>query len=263
MRIEVGYGLEGTLTDALSSVIISSAMVPRFKANDFSTGIERGVDGIISVLSGDTADWQPEPSVRAEDPRPLSNGLFTILFVLIAIFVIWSLIRSARGTPSGRYVRRGGPRSSADRRFAGLVRVGRRFGRWRRWVWRGLFRWRRLVGWRWRVRKLVGPMVEFTKEDYEVVSAAIREAEKRTSGQIVCVLAHSSSGYAYVPILWASVLALAAPWPLIEFTQWSVQRIFALQVVVFIVAGFLVCGCRCGLRWCRARSSASERTGRH
>jgi uncharacterized protein len=109
VRIEVGYGLEGTLTDALSSVIISSAMVPRFKANDFSAGIERGVDGIISVLSGDTADWQPKPSVRAEDSPPLSNGLFTILFVLIAIFVIWSLIRSARGTPSGRYVRHGGP----------------------------------------------------------------------------------------------------------------------------------------------------------
>jgi len=54
-------------------------------------------------------------------------------------------------------------------------------------------------------------MIEFTKEDYEVASAAIREAEKRTSGQIVCVLAHSSSEYAYVPILWASVLALAAP----------------------------------------------------
>jgi putative membrane protein len=82
-------------------------------------------------------------------------------------------------------------------------------------------------------------MIEFTKEDYEVASAAIREAEKRTSGQIVCVLAHSSSEYAYVPILWASVLALAAPWPLIEFTQWSVQRIFVLQLVVFILAGFL------------------------
>jgi uncharacterized protein len=109
VRIEVGYGLEGTLTDALSSVIISSAMVPRFKANDFSGGIERGVDGIITVLSGDTADWQPKPSVRAEDPPPLSEGLFTILFVLIAIFVIWSLIRGARGAPSGRYVGRGGP----------------------------------------------------------------------------------------------------------------------------------------------------------
>jgi uncharacterized protein len=109
VRIEVGYGLEGTLTDALSSVIISSAMVPRFKANDFSGGIERGVDGIVSVLSGDTADWQPKPSVRAEDSPPLANELFTILFVLIAIFVIWSLIRNARGSPSGRYIRRGGP----------------------------------------------------------------------------------------------------------------------------------------------------------
>ncbi|HEX8827797.1 MAG TPA: TPM domain-containing protein, partial [Xanthobacteraceae bacterium] len=41
VRIEVGYGLEGTLTDALSSVIISSAIVPRFKTGDFSGGIQR------------------------------------------------------------------------------------------------------------------------------------------------------------------------------------------------------------------------------
>jgi uncharacterized membrane protein YgcG len=46
VRIEVGYGLEGTLTDALAQVIIASAMVPRFKANDYSGGIERGIDGI-------------------------------------------------------------------------------------------------------------------------------------------------------------------------------------------------------------------------
>jgi uncharacterized protein len=109
VRIEVGYGLEGTLTDALSSVIISSAMVPRFKAGDFSSGIERGVDGIVSVLSGDTTDWQPKPSVRAEDSAPLSNELLSILFVLVAIFVIWSMTRSARGTPSSRYARRSGP----------------------------------------------------------------------------------------------------------------------------------------------------------
>jgi uncharacterized protein len=83
VRIEVGYGLEGTLTDALASVIISSAIVPRFKANDFTGGIERGVDGIFSVLSGDTADWQPKPSVRAEDSPQLSNELFSILFLLI------------------------------------------------------------------------------------------------------------------------------------------------------------------------------------
>ena len=81
--------------------------------------------------------------------------------------------------------------------------------------------------------------MEFTKEDHEAVSAAIREAEKRTCGQIICVLAASSSGYAYVPIFWATLLALLAPWPLIDFTQWSVQRIFLLQLVVFIVAGFI------------------------
>ena len=82
-------------------------------------------------------------------------------------------------------------------------------------------------------------VMEFTKEDHEAVSAAIREAEKRTCGQIICVLAASSSGYAYVPILWATLLALLVPWPLIDFTQWSVQRIFLLQLVVFIVAGFI------------------------
>jgi putative membrane protein len=79
--------------------------------------------------------------------------------------------------------------------------------------------------------------VDFTLADHEAVAAAIREAEKRTSGQIVCVLAHSSSAYVHIPILWASALALFTPWPLIHFTQWSVQRIFLLQLAVFIVAG--------------------------
>jgi putative membrane protein len=79
----------------------------------------------------------------------------------------------------------------------------------------------------------------FTKEDHEAVSAAIHEVEKRTSGQIVCVLAHASSDYAHVPILWASMLALFAPWPLIEFTPWSVQRIYVIQIAVFLAAALL------------------------
>jgi putative membrane protein len=78
--------------------------------------------------------------------------------------------------------------------------------------------------------------MELTKEDYDAVAAAIREAEKRTCGQIVCVLAHASSAYAHVPILWSSLLALFTPWPLIYFTQWSVQRIFLAQLIVFLVA---------------------------
>jgi len=78
--------------------------------------------------------------------------------------------------------------------------------------------------------------MELTKEDYDAVAAAIREAEKRTCGQIVCVLAHASSAYAHVPILWSSLFALFTPWPLIHFTQWSVQLIFLAQLVVFLVA---------------------------
>jgi uncharacterized protein len=108
VRIEVGYGLEGTLTDALSSVIISSAIVPRFKTNDFSGGIERGVDGIISVLSGDSADWQPKVNVRSEDASADFDKLFPILFFAIMIFIIWYLIRHAGGPPSGGAGRRGG-----------------------------------------------------------------------------------------------------------------------------------------------------------
>jgi putative membrane protein len=82
--------------------------------------------------------------------------------------------------------------------------------------------------------------MELTRADHEAVSAAIHAAEQRTSGQIVCVLAHASSDYAYVPLLWASALALVAPWPLISFTPWSVQRIYLIQLAVFIVAGLIL-----------------------
>ena len=81
--------------------------------------------------------------------------------------------------------------------------------------------------------------MQFGKEDHEAVSAAIQQAEKHTSGQIVCVLAHASSDYAHIPILWASALALISPWPLINFTPWSVQRIFLIQLAVFIVAALI------------------------
>jgi len=56
VRIEVGYGLEGTLTDALSKVIITNAIAPRFKTGDFSGGISRGVDDIITVLTTDSSE---------------------------------------------------------------------------------------------------------------------------------------------------------------------------------------------------------------
>jgi putative membrane protein len=78
-----------------------------------------------------------------------------------------------------------------------------------------------------------------TKEAYDAVAAAIRQAEQRTCGQIVCVLARSSSAYAHIPILWSALAALFTPWPLIYFTPWSVQRIFAAQLIVFLLAGLV------------------------
>jgi len=108
IRIEVGYGLESTLTDAMSSVIIASAMIPRFRAGDFSGGIERGIDGIVTVLSSDNAGWQTTADVRREDSSAEFGGLFPLLFLLLLIFVCWYLIHNATGSPPGRGVRRRG-----------------------------------------------------------------------------------------------------------------------------------------------------------
>lgn len=111
VRIEVGYGLEGTLTDALSSVIIASAIIPRFKAGDFSGGIERGVDGIVNVLSGDSAGWQAKVDVRREDASSDFDKLFPILFFGLVIFICWYLVHHSGGGPTGRGTgrRRGTP----------------------------------------------------------------------------------------------------------------------------------------------------------
>jgi putative membrane protein len=79
-----------------------------------------------------------------------------------------------------------------------------------------------------------------TKDDHAAIAVAIRAAEEHTSAQIVCVLARASSGYAHVPIMWASLLALLTPWPLIYLTPWSVQQIFLLQLAVFLVAGLVI-----------------------
>jgi uncharacterized protein len=91
VRIEVGYGLEGTLTDALSKVIIANAMTPRFKAGDFGDGISRGVDDIITVLTTDASEWQQRPSLRLDNQQtadPISWVLIAALIALITLLVV-------------------------------------------------------------------------------------------------------------------------------------------------------------------------------
>lgn len=80
-----------------------------------------------------------------------------------------------------------------------------------------------------------------THEDEKRIGDAIRAAEARTGGEIVCVLARASSDYSAVPVLWAALLALAAPWPSIAFTDWSTMRIFGLQGALFVVAVLAFC----------------------
>jgi putative membrane protein len=68
------------------------------------------------------------------------------------------------------------------------------------------------------------------------IAEAVRAAESRTRAELVCVLARTSSTYEYLPLVWAALLALAAPWPLIALTLWSASAIFGLQLAVFLAA---------------------------
>ncbi len=70
MRIEVGYGLEGTLTDGKAGSIIRNIMTPRFKQGDYETGIEEGVKAVVAVLEGGTL-----PQTEAQEENKFSSGL--------------------------------------------------------------------------------------------------------------------------------------------------------------------------------------------
>jgi putative membrane protein len=73
-----------------------------------------------------------------------------------------------------------------------------------------------------------------SKNDAERISRAITDAERTTSGEIVAVVAEQSSRYQHIPFMWAALLALVIPWPLIHFTWMKVQWIFLIQLLVFL-----------------------------
>jgi uncharacterized protein len=91
VRVEVGYGLEGTLTDALTKVIITNAITPRFKTGDFGGGISRGVDDIITVLTTDASEWQKRPSLRLDNQQttdPMTWLLIAALIALVTLLIV-------------------------------------------------------------------------------------------------------------------------------------------------------------------------------
>lgn len=85
MRIEVGYGLEGDLTDLLSMLIIQDTMVPKFRAGDFSGGISGAVDDIINVLEGNAAELEARAKRNQQSQE---QGLPWEMIFFIAIWAI-------------------------------------------------------------------------------------------------------------------------------------------------------------------------------
>jgi putative membrane protein len=76
--------------------------------------------------------------------------------------------------------------------------------------------------------------MSISAHDRERISDAIRAAEAKTSGEIVCVLAKSSSDAAALPILIATAISLGLPWLLVAFTAMTVHRILLLQTALFL-----------------------------
>jgi len=85
LRIEVGYGLEGALTDVTTKRIIDEDITPKFKAGDFGGGVAAGVDKIVRIVNGEKLPepapphWQDSGSFNPED-------LFNPFLLIPAIF---------------------------------------------------------------------------------------------------------------------------------------------------------------------------------
>jgi uncharacterized protein len=114
VRIEVGYGLEPTLTDAISSVIIQGSILPRFRAGDFAGGVRRGAEDIAQVLSGDAREIQERAAQRQSASRGMSIEEILILafWIFVAFIIIRNVIANMRGQRGG--IRPGQVRRTRD-----------------------------------------------------------------------------------------------------------------------------------------------------
>lgn len=107
MRIEVGYGLEGLITDLEAGRIIRDIMAPRFKVNDFDGGIAQGVDAIVAQLSGDNslpparqdaAQKRKEPFIQGPDLSLVERFLFgAFIFGIIGLFTVLGVLTPGMG----------------------------------------------------------------------------------------------------------------------------------------------------------------------
>ncbi len=138
VRIDVGYGNEGVLTDAQSKLIETEIMVPAFKRGDYNGGVLAGTDAVLKAIGGATIDpnaYTPagdESFKRHHEHNPIGAGIIPILLLIVLFWI-------------------GGWRFLAGLLLGSMLGGGGRGGwgggglRWRR-VWRWRFRRRR---WRW------------------------------------------------------------------------------------------------------------------
>jgi uncharacterized protein len=117
LRIEVGYGLEGVVPDALASSIIRNVIIPYFRKDDYYSGISEGLNAIIAASAG---EYTAEPN-REEPPK---GNFFTLLMIII--FIIFFFSRGGRGGGLGRMILLGGLAGSMSGR--GGFRGGRSSG---------------------------------------------------------------------------------------------------------------------------------------
>ena len=109
VRIEVGYGLEGVLTDGISALIIQQQIVPKFKAGDMPGGIEAGTDALIAQLALPADQAQAAAAaadVQAAQTKPGGVNPGSVFFVvIIVLFFVLPALRRAFG---GRRYQGGG-----------------------------------------------------------------------------------------------------------------------------------------------------------
>lgn len=87
VRIEVGYGLEGTLTDAQSSIIINNVILPSFRQGDFAGGIRAGAAAMLQVLGGDPLAQPQQNNAQQHSQQRLPWPAFLILIVIVVLMI--------------------------------------------------------------------------------------------------------------------------------------------------------------------------------
>ncbi|MBI3874934.1 MAG: TPM domain-containing protein [Verrucomicrobia bacterium] len=107
LRIEVGYGLEGVLPDAICKRIISDTITPRFRNGDYAGGLAAGVDALIAAAKGEYKGTGRTVAERGGGLPSWVGPLFFLVFLLFLLSFLIAFIRAARGAVySGRGYRR-------------------------------------------------------------------------------------------------------------------------------------------------------------